>query len=312
MQISLSRRGLLAASLIAMAARMAPAQESRQRGMEPAERIVHPRASYFDLGPAEAPWRVFLGLPPVPAPPGGYSAILALDGNATFPILWQLREALAPDAPVALVGIGYPVETRFDLGRRWFDLTSPGKQPVPPRPGSRGPGDRRTGGQDAFLDMIAGRLLPELGRRLPLDAGDLTLFGHSLGGLFVLHALFTRPRLFARYAAADPSTWWNAEEPLREALAFRGGILAAGGRLDPAVPLLLANSGARPRPASADAGAPADSPSGQVGLAGVLSALSGIPGLELIHRPHPGENHGSLIRPSASEALELHLGRLAG
>ncbi|RDD97171.1 alpha/beta hydrolase [Paracoccus pantotrophus] len=292
MQIPLSRRGFLAVSLVAMAAGAARAQEGRPRGLEPAERIEHPRASHFDLGPAEAPWRIFLGLPQVPAPRGGYSAILALDGNATFPILWHLREELAPEAPVALVGIGYPVETRFDPARRWFDLTSPGKQPVPAQEGLRGPGDRPTGGQDAFLRMIAAQLLPELGRRLPLDTGDLTLFGHSLGGLFVLNTLFTRPRLFARYAAADPSTWWNAGEPLREARAFRGGILAAGGRLDPAVPLLIANSGTEPPP--------------------ILSLLSGIPGLELVHRPHPQENHGAVIRPAARQALALHLGRPTG
>ncbi|UFS65956.1 alpha/beta hydrolase [Paracoccus denitrificans] len=298
MQIPLSRRSLLAASLIAMAGGMARAQDRRPRGLEPAERIDHPRASHFDLGPAKAPWRIFLGLPQAPAPQGGYSAILALDGNATFPILWHLREKLAPEAPVALVGIGYPVETRFDPARRWFDLTSPGKQPVPAQDGLRGPGDRPTGGQDAFLQMIAAQLLPELGRRLPLDAGDLTLFGHSLGGLFVLNALFTQPGLFARYAAADPSTWWNAGEPLREARAFRGGIMAAGGRLEPAVPLLIANSAGR-------ASAPAVPPP-------IVTLLSGIPGLDLIHRPHPAENHGSLIGPAAREALELHLGRPAG
>lgn len=292
MQIPLSRRSVLAASLVAMAGSMARAQERRQRGLEPAEKIADPRASHFDLGPAELPWRIFLGLPSVAAPPGGYSAILALDGNATFPILWHLREELAPEAPVALVGIGYPVETRFDPTRRWFDLTSPGKQAVPARQGQRGPGDRPTGGQDALLEMIAAQLLPELGRRLPLDTGNLTLFGHSLGGLFVLNALFTRPRLFARYAAADPSTWWNAGEPLREARAFRGGILAAGGRLDPAVPLLVANSG--------------------TGVPPILAPLSGLPGLDLVHRPHPDENHGSVIRPAARDALALHLGRLAG
>src|SRR5690606_11435920 len=124
-------------------------------------------------------------------------------------------------------------ETRNDTTRRWFDLTSPGKAPVPAQPGLRGPGERPTGGQDAFLALIADDLLPRLRRDHLVDLSALTLFGHSLGGLFVLHTLFTRPGLFARYAAADPSTWWNAGEPLREAAAFRGGVLAAGGRLDP-------------------------------------------------------------------------------
>jgi len=306
---SLSRRSILAVPLLAMAgaaaAQEAAATRSR-RGAGPAERIEHPRASHFDIGPADAPWRVFLGLPDVPAPASGYSALVALDGNATFPTLWRLRERMAPEAPVVLVGIGYPVDERFDMTRRWFDLTSPGKRAVPAEPGMRGPGDRPTGGQGAFLDMIATGILPELGRRLPFDRDDTTLFGHSLGGLFVLNALLTRPRLFARYAAADPSTWWNAGEVLREAAAFRGGVLAAGGHLAPAVPLLIASSGAR---RGAGEGA---SPAASAAPPAIVEALSGLPGLELVYRPHPGESHGSLIGPAAAEALDLHLGRLVG
>ncbi|WP_017999287.1 alpha/beta hydrolase-fold protein [Paracoccus sp. N5] len=285
------RRSVIAGVLAAaLAAGMARAQDRRPRGQQPAERIVDPRAIQFEIGPAGNPWRIFLGLPAVPPPAAGYSAILALDGNASFPALWHLREETAAHDPVMLVGIGYPVETRNDTTRRWFDLTSPGKAPVPAQPGLRGPGERPTGGQDAFLALIADDLLPRLRRDHLVDLSALTLFGHSLGGLFVLHTLFTRPGLFARYAAADPSTWWNAGEPLREAAAFRGGVLAAGGRLDPARPLLVANSGDRRPP--------------------ILDALADLPGLDLIHRPHPGETHGSLIRPAAAEALALHLGRL--
>lgn len=293
-----SRRRLIGTTLIGTAmasllmAGKAVAQDRPRRGQEPAERITDPRASHFDLGPDGDPWRIFLGLPAVPPPANGYSAIIALDGNASFPILWHLREARAPQAPMALIGIGYPVQTRNDTTRRWFDLTSPGKEPVPPQPDLRGPGTRPTGGQDLFLAMIAEQLLPRLTRDLPLDPGALTLFGHSLGGLFVLHALFTRPGLFARYAAADPSTWWNAGETLREANAFRGGVLAAGGRVTPPRPLLMSTSGTR-RPA-------------------ILDVLSDVPGLDLRHRAHPHESHGSVMRPAAAETLDLHLGRLPG
>ena len=283
------RRRFLAHAAIALALpHLATAQERKSpRGQQPAEVITNPRASHFDIGPADLPWRIFVGLPDAPAPATGYSAVVALDGNASFPIMWHHRQEQAPDAPVVLIGIGYPVATRNDTTRRWFDLTSPGLQSVPPKEGQRGPGQRPTGGQDAFLAMIADDLLPRLIRDLPLDASKLTLFGHSLGGLFVLHALFTRPRLFARYSAADPSTWWNAGEPLREAQVFRGGIMAAGGRLSPQRPLLITNSGDR-RPA-------------------IVDALSGIAGLDLIHRAFPQESHGSLVGPALAQTLALHL-----
>ena len=292
MNLRLSRRGLLASLLSACAVSAAQAQTStrqRNRGnQQPAEQIDDPLASHFDLGTGDARWRVFVGRPKVEPPPQGYSAIVAVDGNATFPILWHLRQQMAPDAPVVLIAVGYPVDDRFDTTRRWFDLTSPGKQAVPAQEGRRGPGDRPTGGQQAFLDLIAGPVLDQVGNTLPLNRADMTLFGHSLGGLFVLNALFTRPELFARYAAADPSTWWNADEPLREARAFRGGIRAAGGQLRPAKPLLIANSGPR--------------------VPAILAELSGIDGLALIHRPHPDESHGSLISPAARQAMALHLG----
>lgn len=287
----LSRRSLIAGAFFTgLGVTAAFAQDRPMRGNQTAERIIHPRVSQFDIGPADKAFRVFIGLPSVAPPPDGYSLILALDGNASFPTLWHQREARAPQAPVVLVGLGYPVDTRNDVTRRWFDLTSPGKQPVPPQTGLRGPGDRPTGGQTAFLRMIADELLPRLKAQLPLNAGDMTLFGHSLGGLFVLHALFTQPELFARYVAADPSLWWNAGEALREAAAFRGGVMAAGGRLHPARALLVAIAGA---------GDPA-----------ILAPLSTLSGLELIHRPYPKESHGSVITPALRDALDLHLGRL--
>ena len=43
----------------------------------------------------------------------------------------------------------------------------------------------------------------------PVDGGRRALWGHSYGGVLVLHALFTRPDAFSTYAAADPSLWWG-------------------------------------------------------------------------------------------------------
>jgi len=255
-----------------------------------AERITHPRVTEFEIASAGKEFRIFIGLPGVPPPAEGYSAIIALDGNASFPPLWHQREAMAPDAPVVLVGLGYPIETRNDTMRRWFDLTSPGKMPVPAQEGVRGPGDRPTGGQAAFLKLITDTLLPRLMHDIPLNRADMTLFGHSLGGLFVLHTLFTQPNVFARYVAADPSLWWNAGEILREAAAFRGGVLAAGGKLQPARSLLVPTAGA--------------------GVPALLETLTGLSGLDLIHRPYPDESHGSIIVPALKDALNLHLGGL--
>ncbi|KAL4969815.1 alpha/beta hydrolase [Aspergillus stella-maris] len=50
------------------------------------------------------------------------------------------------------------------------------------------------------------------------------LFGHSYGGLFVLHTLFTRPAAFNVYLAASPSIWWNERFILTEAEQFMGNV----------------------------------------------------------------------------------------
>lgn len=288
---SMSRRALIAGGMMAgLISNGAFAQNRPARGSQPAEKIDHPRALQFDIGPAGQAYRVFVGLPDAPVPSQGYSAIIALDGNATFPDLWHHREAMAPDAPVVIVGLGYPVDTRNDVTRRWFDLTSPGKMAVPPQAGVRGPGDRPTGGQAGFQRIILDEIMPRLMSEWALDRSDITLFGHSLGGLFVLQTLFTQPHLFTRYVAADPSLWWNAGEVLREAEAFRGGVYAAGGQLKPARPLLLPTAGNH--------------------VPAILEILSDISGLNVIHRPYPDESHGSVIGPALLDALELHLGRL--
>lgn len=72
--------------------------------------------------------------------------------------------------------------------------------------------------------------------------------GHSFGGLFTLHTLFTRPDLFQTYVAGSPSIWFNDEFLIGEEKAFiknfkadgkkRNILIAIGGleqRLNPAI-----------------------------------------------------------------------------
>lgn len=187
------------------------------------------RNADFEIRDGRADWRILVSPPKVPPPPQGYGLILALDGAKLQPLLRDRRDAVAPDAPLIAAGITYP-----GAGRRWLDLTSPAKVLINPPPGTwRAPEDRQTGGRGAFLAMIATRLMPRLRQDYPLDDRRSALFGHSLGGLFVFHALFNEPTLFARYIAADPSTWWNAGEVVSEARAFAGGVRGAGGSCAP-------------------------------------------------------------------------------
>ena len=294
----LSRRDILAGMTIAAASGLATAVTA-QPTPNLARVIDDPRVSRFDIGPDGKAWRVFVGLPKVPAPPEGYSAIVATDGNASFPGLWDRREALAPDAPVVLIGIGYPTDYTVDTERRWFDMTSPGKPPqtMAERMMNNGQ-DREAGGREAFLDMIVKGILPAVAQRVTLNLRDLTLYGHSLGGLFTLHAFYTRPQGFARYVASDPSVWWNNGEALREAAAFAGGVQAAGGTASAPIRILIAQSSTLATASRLQS------------VSGLVEILKGIKGLDVIFQPYPDETHASLPGVMMTQALLFHLGRL--
>ncbi len=67
------------------------------------------------------------------------------------------------------------------------------------------------------------------------------MLGHSLGGLFVLHALFTSPESFDRYVAGSPSLWWRGGMMLDAAAALGDAdarLFMSFGALEPAEQML--------------------------------------------------------------------------
>lgn len=76
----------------------------------------------------------------------------------------------------------------------------------------------QAGGADKFIALLADELLPFLDRTYR-TAPMRVLVGHSLGGLFALHAITRRPGLFTGYLVMEPATWWNDEYELRSARA---------------------------------------------------------------------------------------------
>lgn len=163
-------------------------------------------------------YRIFVFVPSVPPPPAGYPVLYLLDGNSLYPLaanLLQLAEHRTNPGglvPGIVVGIGYPGDAPLDMVARADDYT-------PPAPDLSATGDmsgNRQGGADRFLDFIEKELKPRLAADFNIDPARQTLFGHSYGGLFALHTLFTRPASFQRYVAASPSIWWNQRHILTE------------------------------------------------------------------------------------------------
>lgn len=160
----------------------------------------------------ELEYRIMVSYPSGDMPEGGYPVIYALDGDAMFYTLAeagrvQTRKPHGYD-PVVIVGIAYPSKEPFDMKRRCYDFTIPVHvDSLPERP------DRTLwpehGGADYFLDFLEQQLQPAMANKFTINKSRQALFGHSLGGLFTLHALFTRPRSFSHFIAGSPSIWWG-------------------------------------------------------------------------------------------------------
>lgn len=159
-------------------------------------------------------YRLFIAVPEKPAPREGFPLVLLLDGNTTFkPAIRQ-----APDA--VIVAIGYSTDEKKEIvKRRFYDLTSyaPADK-IPLREGMEAP---KTGGEEEFRSLIEKKILPEIFKHLPVNRANVTFFGHSLGGLFVMKSfLSAESHGFSTYCAADPSIWWNGHEFMEKLGAY--------------------------------------------------------------------------------------------
>ncbi|MBH9976037.1 MULTISPECIES: alpha/beta hydrolase [Bartonella] len=159
-------------------------------------------------------YRLFIAVPEKQAPREGFPLVLLLDGNTTFkPAIEE-----APDA--VIVAIGYPTDEKKEIvKRRFYDLTSyaPADK-IPLREGMEAP---KTGGEKEFRSIIEKKILPEILIELPVNRDNVTFFGHSLGGLFVMKSFLSAGNHgFSTYCAADPSIWWNGHEFMEKLAAY--------------------------------------------------------------------------------------------
>jgi predicted alpha/beta superfamily hydrolase len=140
--------------------------------------------------------------------PNGYAArtgerfpvLYMTDGDAHIQhtgatVTFLARNARMPE--MIVVGISNTDRTR--------DLSPTHVERLPGNPNVRFP---TSGGADKFLKFIETELIPHVEskyRTQPYRA----LAGHSLGGLFALHAMITRPELFNSYIAVSPALQWD-------------------------------------------------------------------------------------------------------
>lgn len=259
-------------------------------------------------------WRVNLGIPVVKRPAAQQDVrspvLYALDGNAVAMVLDQalLAELAGSTAPPVLVLIGYDNERRIDSAQRTRDYTAW----IDRADDENGQAQVVGGGAFAFLDTIERRIKPEVARRANIDPQRQALWGHSLGGLFVLSSLYTRPAAFQQYVAASPSLWWSQGAPLgdletqfiensagqpAQLWVMLGGDERSGdrGKRDMTNPRVVAHL-RRVGGASSDA-------------AHALSErLRDVPGLQVRYREFPGLGHGPMLPASFKATLSALYG----
>ncbi|AOS95932.1 Ferri-bacillibactin esterase BesA [Microbulbifer aggregans] len=66
-----------------------------------------------------------------------------------------------------------------------------------------------TGKAEAHLRFFREKVFPKVEQRFPVDAGNRTYVGNSLGGLLGAYALVEHPDMFHNYVIGSPSLWFN-------------------------------------------------------------------------------------------------------
>jgi len=243
-------------------------------------------------------YRVHLAVPRAAPPAQGFPVAYLLDGNAALMELDAelLQDLAARPHPPVLALMAHDNDLRIDGAARTFDYT-PRRLPGQAQEFDVMNAQRRSGGADAFLDVIENQVKPAVAGKVAVDPARQMLWGHSYGGVFVLHALATRPSVFSNYVAVDPSLWW-AEGFIVDELAKQAGQLAK-----PATLLLIQGGPADGKPAERR-GPHAARGAGNVQAAAQLdAALHAIGGLQVERQRLPGLSHGQTLGAAIAPAL---------
>ena len=75
------------------------------------------------------------------------------------------------------------------------------------------------GGADTYLSHLEKEVIPYVEKNYRAEEHRV-LLGHSLGGLFVLHAMVKKPDLFQASIVGDPASWWNSGATGQEYINF--------------------------------------------------------------------------------------------
>jgi predicted alpha/beta superfamily hydrolase len=187
------------ALLFVLAGMAMPAWPANQAAL-PGYVIPRSEVRTLPVNAAGRHYALFIGLPASYAtdPNKRYPVVYVTDGYWDFQKLTAIHGPLVYDkyAPeFIVVGMGYAGENP-DFGdlRRWE--LSPVRFGTP---------IAASGHAKDFLDTIEKVFIPLIDREYRTDPKQRVLGGASLGGLFTLYSMFTKPGLFNAYIAVTPA-----------------------------------------------------------------------------------------------------------
>jgi hypothetical protein len=275
-------------------------------------------AKYYDFKSAinDRAYRIFVSIPDRAPPREGFPVIYLLDGNRNFALTSDNlagRSQSRDLTPAVVVGIGYPTNHSGEMSLlRVKDLTTPISADRLKKLQQADPGNPYAGltadtigGADAFLRVIEQEIKPFVAGLAPINTSDQVFFGHSLGGLTVVHALFTEPSAFQTFIASSPSVWWDEKAVLRDEPGFARAVTS--GRVAPHI--LIDVGGLEQTLQGLPPGAPpgaareAQMVSNAVNLGKRLAALKGTPRYLVRTVVFAGETHLSVMPAAISRGL---------
>jgi len=171
--------------------------------------------------PAGRHYQLSVGLPASYAsqPERRYPVVYVTDGYWDFQKLDAIRGSLTFDKVVPefiIVGLGYAGENLNQGQLRSWELS-----PVAIN------GDPQTGHAAEFLETIEQTIIPFIEREYRADPSHRVLAGASLGGLFTLYSMYSKPDLFQGWIAATPAVVLNNDW----LLDYENKFAAAGHKL---------------------------------------------------------------------------------
>lgn len=204
---------LLSLNLPAVAAGPAPAHPPHTIGNS--ELRVLPRNA------AGRHYQLSIGLPASYAKETArrYPVVYVTDGYWDFQKLDAIRGSLVFDKVVPefiIVGLGYAGENLNHGSLRNWELS----------PVQMG-GNPESGHAADFLKTIETEIIPFVEREYRADPAHRVLAGASLGGLFTLYSMYTKPDLFQGYIAVTPAVVLGNDW----LLAYEEKFVQAGGQL---------------------------------------------------------------------------------